>query len=183
MFWYRIRVLILVVSGFTACVSENKPAVSEKVYFDLEGYFRTEALRLGKLGTPIEKTVYDNGKSEKRTVSIDDWESELQLFTGSDINRTAWKNSYFVERAGNTTTYMAKEAGLRTRMISFSKDTQGRLISLKIENKTENMLYTSEEKLRYYPDSLYSIDKSQNVKMLGFHHYKIEGKWQLSAEP
>ena len=44
-----------------------------------------------------------------------------------------------------------------------------------IVNHTKNMLYENTEKLSYFPDSLYLIQKKQRVRLLGTDTYRISG--------
>ena len=50
--------------------------------------------------------------------------------------------------------------------------------SIKIFKATENYLYVSTDTLSYYPDSLYSIENLQNIKLLGEKKYQISGKFK-----
>ncbi|XHR93010.1 hypothetical protein ACFJIV_22110 [Mucilaginibacter sp. UC70_90] len=44
-----------------------------------------------------------------------------------------------------------------------------------IYNHTKNLLYETNEKLSYFPDSLYLIQKTQHVKLMGRNDYKVQG--------
>jgi hypothetical protein len=121
------------------------------------------------------KEVNHNGKTEKKTLQITDWKQELDLFISSDINKPAWKKSYAIEKNGNVTTYTALDTTLKVRKIRLERN--GKKISaFEISSRVNNEIYTSAETLNYYPDSLYTIEKEQNVKGLGNNTYKIEGK-------
>lgn len=175
MFWSEKAIPILVCIWLAGCHSAEKAPDVKKTYFDIRGFFDMEISRLAKQNPVVTKTVTDGETSERKQVNISDWQSELGLFTESDINKPSWGDSYQVAEAGNTVTYEAKGADLRTRKISITKSEGGRVQHIRIENRTKNMLYTSAENLDYYPDSLYSIDKTQVIKILGTHHYTIAG--------
>jgi hypothetical protein len=143
-------------------------------FFDLKGYFHADSLRLTKLKHLTLKTVTHNGITETKKVHIANWGTELNLFSQSDINKPAWSNSYTVTNDGNAIIYKAKEPQLRTREIVISK--QGNKIRwIMIYNNTKNTLYQSTEKLSYFPDSVYIIQKYQKVRLLGANTYIIKG--------
>jgi len=143
-------------------------------YFDIKGYFTAETARLNKVNPPVSKTITHNGVTEAKKVSIENWEQELESFTGGDINKPAWKNSYTISTGDGITLYKATEPGLKVREIIVKKD-DDRVKWIVIYTKTENILYKNIEKLSYYPDSLYRIEKSQHVKLMGNNNYKITG--------
>jgi len=172
MYWYRSRYIlvsslfaILFISALTAC----KPAVKESKtglkYFDLKGYFEREAARLTKLN----------------------WDTELSLFAGSDINRPAWKNSYSILADSGLLVYKANalEPELKTREILI-KLVGGKVKYIMIINDTydvnaihksdlQHLFFVTREKLTYFPDSLYLVQKAQTVRFLGVNKYDIKG--------
>lgn len=176
MSWFRKIVPIVALFWFAGCSSETAPD-AKITYFDIRGFFTSESTRLGKKNPIIHKTVTDNGTSEVREVNISNWENELALFIESDINKPSWKNSYKVENKGTAVIYTALYPDVRTKQLTITMSAAGKVKHIQINNKTTNVLYTSEEHLNYYPDSLYRIDKFQDVKILGSHRYTIEGKW------
>lgn len=177
MSWYRKITIIFSILGIAACRSENKTPDIKNYYFNIRSFFNSEAQRLQKSNTSIQKKVYDGKSTEQKQVHIDSWATELELFTESDINRASWKNSYMVKNHGDTTLYLAARPDLRTKQIVIVRNGSRKVRYIGIKNKTENFLYTSSEELSYYPDSLYRIDKHQKVKILGAHHYLIEGNF------
>ncbi|WP_461451780.1 hypothetical protein [Mucilaginibacter sp.] len=146
-------------------------------YFDLKGYFMTDSARLSRLNPLIYKTVKHNNATESKKVHITNWGTELSLFSGSDINKPSWKDSYKIIIDGNTTTYLALDSSLKTRKMMITKETNGKVKSIIIFNSTNNALYKTKEKLSYFPDSLYSIQKLQSVKLFGTNNYAISGSF------
>ena len=122
----------------------------------------------------VLKTVTHNGLTESKKVHIGNWNRELDLFIGSDINRPAWKNSYEVSNADNITLYRAKSPELTTREIIIKKENQ-RVKWILIFTGARNILYQTIGKLTYYPDSLYAISKFQKVRFIGNNSYKVQG--------
>ena len=182
MCWYKPAVkvtsrLISVVLLFN-CLSACKPAVKESgaslKYFDLKGYFTKDTARLNKLYNQVDKTVTYNGAAEQKKVKITDWGRELDLFIRSDINKPAWKNSYTVVSNNDFLLYKAKDPDLQTQEMLIKLDKR-QVKWMLIYNRDHNLLYTTTEKLTYYPDSLYMISKMQKVRLMGTNFYKIKG--------
>lgn len=159
----------------TSCTEDKKAPDGQNAYFDIRGFFTTEAARLSEKAPTVTKLVSHNGKTEEKKLKIANWEQELDLFIASDINKPSWRNSYDIEKERNLTTYTATDTSLKVRRIRVQR-AGNRISSIEITNKVNNEIYSSTETLVYYPDSLYSIDKQQNVTGLGENSYKIYGK-------
>jgi len=172
---YRQVLTSFILLYATSCTEDKKAPDGQNAYFDIGGFFTTEAARLNRQAPQILKHVNHNGKIEEKTLKVTDWKQELDLFISSDINKPSWKNSYTIEKDKNVTTYMALDTSLKVRKIRLQRN--GKTISsIEITSRVNNEIYTSAETLSYYPDSLYTINKEQNVKGLGNNTYKIEGK-------
>jgi hypothetical protein len=177
MYWFkpRLKIVIALIGGMMLLQTACKPDIKEKSkYFDIRGFFMADTGHLNKLNLQVLKTVTHNGVSESKSVHIDNWGRELDLFIGSDINKPAWKDSYTVIDQGGLAVYRAKYPELTVREILIKK-AKGKVEWILIFNKTKNILYQSTEKLSYYPDSLYLIEKDQKVRLMGNNHYRIEG--------
>ncbi|MGN6179722.1 MAG: hypothetical protein ACTHNW_11115 [Mucilaginibacter sp.] len=177
MYWCKQRIAILSVFGLlTICLAACKPEIKKASFFDLSGYFSKEAARLQALNKPVLKTVEHNGGApETKRVTIRDWNAELSLFKSSDINKPAWASSYTVQGDSGLTIYMAKDTDLKTRRLLIKRE-NGKVKWIVILNHTpKNLLYDSFEKLTYFPDSLYMIEKRQSVRILGTNRYRIKG--------
>jgi hypothetical protein len=148
---------------------------SSPIFFDIKGYFHADSLRLTKLNHLTTKTVTHNGVTETKKVHINNWGLELNLFSQSDINKPAWRDSYTIQDSGNTITYRAKTFDLKTQVIIINKNSDHTIKWILIYNIAKNMLYQTTEKLSYFPDSLYVIQKYQKVRLLGANKYTIKG--------
>ena len=164
---------MMLANSLSSCRPEIKNSADLK-YFDLKGFFTTDTARLNKLNKPIYKTVTHNGVSESKNIRIADWGQELNLFIMSDINKPAWRNSYSIAADDDFLIYKAKDPELKTREIMVKMDKK-KVKWILIFNNTQNSLYQNIEKLTYYPDSLYLIEKVQRVKVIGTNIYKIKG--------
>lgn len=167
------RTLILVMLTLVSCARSEEKAVIR--YWDIKGFFESEVQRLTKSKKPVDKTVTRNKISETQTRRSVNWKNELSLFIESDINKPAWRDSYKITEDNSEIIYMAIDSNLRTRAIQIKKDVRGGLRHISIINQTKNNLYQSSEQLTYVPDSVYKIDKSQHVLLLGNNRYQITG--------
>jgi hypothetical protein len=158
----------------TACSFSTKTKEQAVNYYNLQKYFSEEAARLNKSKLEIIKTVKHQDVSETQNIKIEDWSQELALFIESDINKAAWKNSYQKDSTSTKITYTAKEENLRIRKIVILLK-QNKPFKISITNQTKNNLYYTKEELTYIPDSIYQIDKYQDVKVLGVNNYKVLG--------
>ena len=178
MYWYK-RYLLLISSfilllGIASCKRDSNAAADSKAFFDIKGYFEADSARLTKGNPLITKTVTHNQIPETQKVHIPNWGTELSLFIGSDINKPAWRNSYDVNSTDNITIYAAKDPALKTQRVVI-KNENGKLKWIMIVNHAKNILYENTEKLSYFPDSLYLIQKKQRVRLLGTDTYQISG--------
>ena len=156
-----------------------KPAAEKSFknpFEDFKGFFESEAIRLNKNQSVVDKTITQNEVSEtKKGIQID-WNNELSLFTGSDINKAAWKDSYRIIKDSSSIAYLAIDTNLRTREIRIKLDSNGKPQHILIRNSSRNFLYESTETLLYIPDSAYSIDKYQKVILMGENKYLIRAE-------
>lgn len=160
--------------GGVSCRPDIKGNGNTSKYFDIKGYFTADTARLNKLNKIVTKTVTHNGVTETKKVKIANWGQELDMFIGADINRPAWKNSYTIFNGDNVLLYKAKDEDLRVREIMIKLDGQ-KVKWMLIFTRTQNILYKTTERLSYFPDSLYLIQKDQHVKLMGNNHYVIKG--------
>ncbi len=181
MYWFKKRLLYTVAfAGIitAACLAACRPGGRETgaglKYFDVRGYFLKDAERLKKNNRLVLKTATHNNITETKTVRINDWAKELTLFIASDINKPAWKDSYSIVATDDFLIYKAKTPELKTRELLVKK-TNGKIKYVLIFNRTTNILYQTTEKLSYFVDSLYVIEKIQRVRLMGTNNYKISG--------
>jgi hypothetical protein len=177
MYWYKNTkwtMLCCIILCGTSCKPDIKETGAKLKYFDIKGFFSADTARLNHLNTQVAKTVSHNGATESKTVKIADWGQELNLFMDADINKPAWQNSYTVLTDGSLLFYKAIDPDLKMREMIIKRDKQ-KVEWVLIFNRTKNLLYTTTEKLTYYPDSLYLIEKDQHVRLMGNNNYSIQG--------
>jgi hypothetical protein len=171
----------LFVSGILLIFYGCNPAVKNQQrtlnYFDLKGYFNKEALRLTKNNPEFTKTVTVNDSSETKKIRISDWSKELSIFSDADINRNAWKGLFKTNLTVGQDTYTSDDEKIPVKEISITRKNH-EIQSIRIVMKSSNSLYSSADTLSYYPDSLYDIKKSQQIKLLSEKKYRITGSFK-----
>ena len=183
MYWYKSGVVtlsilfggIIVILLLPACKPGSREAGASLKYFDIKGYFEKDSARLTKQNNLVFKTVTHNGVTQRKKVHIANWGTELSLFKQSDINKPAWRNSYEVSNDRGVLSYKARDTDFTMREMLIKMDKQ-KVKSIIIFNVTKNMLYRTTEKLSYFPDSLYLIEKYQKLRLMGSNKYMIEGQ-------
>lgn len=173
MCWFKATAIVAAALLLAGCKPDIKETSGAR-YFDLKGFFTAEASRLNRLHNTVVKTATHNGVTQTKKVHITNWDRELDLFINSDINRPAWKNSYTITNSGDFIIYRAKYPELKMHQMLIKKE-KGNVKWILIFNSAKNMLYQTSEKLSYFPDSLYIIDKDQHVRLMGNNNYKIKG--------
>ena len=159
--------------SFASCKPDLRETGGTK-YFDLKGYFAKAAAQLKKRNPTVLKTAVHNNNTETKKLNIGNWEHELGLFAASDINKPAWKDSYSIKHTADSTVYTAIDADMGTRKIVIT-GSGSKITRIFISNHTKNLLYETGEKLTWVPDSLYQIEKWQDVRLLGRNSYEIKG--------
>ena len=168
---------IILSSSVLLVLASCRPEVKQNKhdYFSLTNYFADEAKHYQQADFYVVKTVSRNQETETKRVKIDNWPGELSVFSESDINKPAWKNSYSKTVSGNITIYKTTEPDLKTREIIIKRNGKG-ISYLMIYNVVNNKLFQMKEKLSFFPDSLYVIQRKQHVRFLGENDYLITGK-------
>jgi len=163
------------------CLGACNPAPKQKqvntlTYFDLKGYIAKEAARLNQSNTEIDKSVIVNNSSEQKEVKIADWSKELSVFSDADINKSAWQGLFKATINKESKTYISDQEKVPVKSLRIQYR-NGKLYGIEILIKTENLLYTSNDTLTYFPDSLYQVKKVQHIKMLDKKNYQVTGKF------
>ncbi|MEJ5994223.1 hypothetical protein WG904_07280 [Pedobacter sp. Du54] len=168
-----IGLLILILSSCTAN-EQNKP--QSDAYFNIKGYFETEANRLNQLQLPIDKSVAINGIAEQKIVKIKDFKNELSSFIASDINKASWRGSYTVKKDRDNELYTTTNEKIPIKKIAIHYLNQ-KIKWIQVIGMTDNLLYHSSDSLTYFPDSLYEIKKTQKIRLLKEKKYVMIGKF------
>jgi len=173
----KLGIFFLVILLATSCNLKDKERANVKTYFDLEDYFKKEAIRLSKLNPIVDKTVFINGKEEQKSVKIKNWEQEFKSFIDADINKASWKGSFNEDTTGNLKTYTSHSDKIPVKKLEIVLKND-KPISIKVYITNANDLYTSQDSLSYFPDSVYQIKKTQHIKLMETKQYSITGKFK-----
>jgi hypothetical protein len=185
MYWCKRYLAALIGLTLLLCVAsckrDSSAAADTIKFFDLKGYFASEAARLTKLDHGVNKTAIYNHQAEEQKVHIANWASELSMFSESDINKPAWRLSYDVQSSQGFISYKAKDPALKTQDIIIKKD-GNKIKWILIINHTRSTIFTKTlfetiEKLSYFPDSVYQIQKRQYTRLLGINTYNVKGRF------
>ncbi|NQX37245.1 hypothetical protein SAMN05421820_103787 [Pedobacter steynii] len=147
------------------------------IYFDLKGYIEQESNRLNRSNPSVHKTVMVNDSSESKEIKIKDWKKELSAFSDADMNRAAWKGLFQVKKSGEKEMYTSDHKKVPVKELIITRRS-GQLYGLQLFIRNSNTLYTSADTLSYYPDSLYEVKKTQNIRLLSTKNYRITGKFK-----
>ena len=134
----------------SSCADRDAPN-QPNVYYDMAGYVKRQIADLSARKPLVSKTVRINEKQNQQTTRDINWSRELELFTQADINKTALRNSYQIDRPDSLTyqyTLKKSEERLTVRSLLVQLDAatrQPRRIEAVLQ--TANPLYASERHL------------------------------------
>ncbi|QPH39615.1 hypothetical protein [Pedobacter endophyticus] len=167
--------VLLFASILFSCTEKKTEANNKLLYFDLQGYFKKESLRMKKANPSVFKTVSINGATESKKIKIADWEREFAVFINADINKASWKGSFQTNVADSKISYITNNKKIPVKKVTIARrDSTVSMVQIIIHNK--NVLFQSNDTLTYYPDSLYDISKKQKIRILNEKNYKITGR-------
>lgn len=190
MYWFNkykiqsntaLHILILLVSTavFLSCgnSSSDTSTAKENPYFDTKAFFLKELEDLNSEGGKVLKTVKKDKEEETQSVTIQDWKTELTSFLDVDLKKTVYNGEFTIEKEGDTEIYRSQNPDLDIqKVLIIQKD--GDVQEIHIHKQIGNMLYKTQENLFYKKGDYYRIEKEQKIRVMGTHHYIIEGKFE-----
>lgn len=179
----RISALIFYALAIIPMISCNttSPPVSQKLYFDLSGFFDRQVETLYRDSFIVLKTSSINNNTDQHEMQWTDWRKELALFYASDINKTAYAGKYtvdsmLVDSTEKKVTYRCTDPALRTQLLEITYSLPGNSIQLMhIRNQTRNIISTNNEDLYYEPVKTYIIKSTQTMKIFGENTFAVKG--------
>lgn len=180
---FRLFYSLLALCVLGACTkdmpsSHGMSEVVTKRHFDLKGYFEGEVQRLGSKGR-AKKMVVANGIVETKSQDSVDFQSELAMFSASDINRPAWSDKYVTDSLFDEQKQLVHlkctslEKSLKTQSIEVDFR-QGTISKVQIRNNTTNAIASSNQILTYEPAVGYSIESTQKVSFSDSQDFRIQ---------
>jgi len=170
---------VITVFLFLACDTGHQEILNPKDpgTFAGEDYFKQEIERLQKLNPTISKTVSKEGVTESKALQIKNWSDELSSFSNLAYKSLNQEENFQQLSTDSMLTFRATNDKPEIREVSLVKNAQGKIISIRILKEVHNILYNTIEQFEYRPDSVYRIQKEQNVRLLGRTSYSIIGKF------
>lgn len=170
-----VGLLSLTAATILSCQTSSSESKNQTVReFDLPSFFQQEVKYLNSSKPKITKTVLKDSVSETKEVIIADWNKELSSFLSVDLNKPAYRGTYIKDSVNNTVTYTFKDSTIDLSLVTIVYNDQIPTI-LTIKKSTKNLLYNTEENLKYIRRKSYNVIKDQSVRILGNQHYNIEG--------
>lgn len=152
-----------------ACQNTNTTSSRKAAFFDLDQFFKNQISVLNKQKHQLEKKITLNGvvSQKKMAASAIDYEKELNPFIVSNINKTAWLDSYKVDTVWKDQkimglNYEALADKLRTQKVNILFSDEA-VAEIKILNQSNSMLASSKQELTYRPKKGYFINSIQKV--------------------
>lgn len=165
--------------GLGACADRGSTEQAQPVYFDLAGLIGQQVAQLGQLPAKATKSTQMNGKIDRRTGLMVNWEQELALFAKADLNKPVLREAYTIQKTATGITYTAKESGLVVEYLRISG--LGAVPdSVAIRYHEKNTLYLTQREmyLTFANEQLrsYRIKGYQQMVLSDTVHYAVEGQ-------
>jgi hypothetical protein len=160
-------VFLLLLLGLVACAPEEKQAALNQ-YFDIDTFVKKQMAQLDSLHPMVEKKVLAGQQEEAKQLTTINWAKELDLFVQADLNKSAYRNSYLIEKpTPRLVIYRAKPGeAIPVKYLKIELDSlEGRLENVEALITSENYLYHSEKKL-----SLHCALDKQGQWLLSQYH-------------
>ncbi|HAI74615.1 MAG TPA: hypothetical protein DCM08_00070 [Microscillaceae bacterium] len=137
---------IVALSLLSACQAPNTSKDKDKLYFEVESLITQQIQWLEKIKPKVEKQVVVDGKLEQKTIEVQSWAKELEMFMQADLNKPALRDAYTKKDSSASnekfTIYTAREARTTVRRLRIAWDGQ-QAKSLQAWIRNENYLYIS----------------------------------------
>jgi len=167
----RLIPVCIILLAAAACSDSNSPkkAALPEAFFDLKGYIQGEARRLSETQPNVVKRISIDGREEEKAFDSLDYQKELDIFSRSDINKTAWLDKYQVDstfRDGQLaqTTYTSKDKSLKTRLLEV-QFANGKVSEIHIQNQTESIVADVGQEMWYRPGKGYRLESGQSTAL------------------
>ncbi|MFK7806823.1 MAG: hypothetical protein AB8F74_03385 [Saprospiraceae bacterium] len=166
---------------FYSCSEENERFSTASSFFDLKLFFNKELDDIS-LVNEIQKTVEINGVMETETLSKNNLEKEINVFSNSDINRLAWLDKYQVDSVFTDQgllrflRHRAIDKSMRTQLLEVCYSKQ-KVTSIFIRNIIDGFATNSKKEITYAPGYGYSILTEQKTLFGSRQEFKVDVKY------
>lgn len=162
----RLCVLLLVLICCWSCNNSKTPNNIPVEYFDNDGFFERESIRMRELKTRETKTVQTNGTSETIRITDVDWEKELGVFRQITLNKSSFSGKYLIDSIVSggykTTKYSCTDKKLPILYLAFG-DSLDKIVWIEAKSQETSELINTEMFWRFVPDSGYSVNGKQTI--------------------
>jgi len=151
----------------------------QRFYYDLPKCMNQQVNALNEMGKVVRKKLTKDGQTQIIERNSVNWSEELELFIESDINRPAWRGAFiadtvYLERM-MVITYQTERKEIPVRNVVVTLDRASKqCLRLTIDRKTENFLYSSNQKLFFNPGEGYTIKGHLKVPWIFESEFIVE---------
>lgn len=145
--WLPATIAFLVACSFD---SSKKEAIKSP-FLNLEKLGEAQSQKLKDIDPLVVKKVLTNGKSEEKTLKIDDWTKELEILKKANLDKPAFIGNYKIDtlKEGQffqkTFTPLKSELSIKYQQIQL--DSLGNLVHLESASEDKNVLYYTRKEL------------------------------------
>lgn len=186
MYWSNIFIKATIAGLLLSCniglhscseTSSKHASINNGELFDIPTFIEREIALLKKANPKVLKSVSKDLHNEEKLISIDSWDNELSSFKSVDLRKGVYKGFINKDSTDNIVTYtfQSDDVDLSKVEIIYSGDLP---TQIKIERKVNNLLYDTKEVLSYTVGKNYTVEKVQDVWILGESKYLINGRIQ-----
>lgn len=181
-YFFCFLLISLVISSCNSPATQNQSTV----YYDVLSFVKQQITELSAQKPLVNKAVAINGTQNQHNTRDIDWSRELELFTQTDINKPALRNSYQITRPDSLTyqyTLKKAEEQLTVRSLTVQLDPgtrQPRRIEALLQ--TNNPLYVSERALLLESGPMDGRWQVNHYKLSGFQKLPYFAKNEFLVE-
>lgn len=165
--------LLILSCLFSSIACEKQKTSSSKIYFDVDGYIKSESERLHRDKIRIKRIIVTGDKTEEAFFDAGKWNTNMDIFRNCDINKPALQNSYTIDSLIGSVVYTAKDSSLPVKELKVIFENQA-VKEIIIRKSESNMYYKLYKTLNYTPGKGY--------KFISFQKTVISSPVIISAE-
>lgn len=163
-------ILTCMIAIITGCDKDAVRQEKGRDFTDLTVYLNEEETELMSKKVSYEKTIFFNGKREKKVPDRFDWRKELKPFYECNLNEISMITDYRCDtlKRGDTTTitYSARGEREKVRKMSIVLYDHG-IQRINIRTSISNPWFSLERELYYQKNQGYSIAESRKMALTG----------------
>ena len=136
----------------SACESNKIGLEKTNIYFSLQNFIQIQENRLDSIKPKVNKTIFQKGAKESKTLQIKSWNYELRVFKEANINKAIYKDMYEVKDSLTSASlfriHSAKNKDFHTQILTVEFDkNQKKVKSIFVFFKKDDFLFQSERRI------------------------------------